>query len=168
MRNQLTREQRRKGGSHWTEAKAATVGAAFEAFNDQQRAAALARYNKIKDYRERGLTWEEIGRHQGRSAGSVKGLYHKVRARVGDPLTPREPATHCKREHLLSGENLYLYRGIRGCKTCRRDRQRVSRRRRKRGPHKPPALGRDLPVCLLRPGVGFTRVLVPVPGGSPR
>ncbi len=34
----------------------------------------------------------------------------------------REPQTHCKRGHELSGDNVYLWNGHRGCRTCRRER----------------------------------------------
>jgi hypothetical protein len=43
--------------------------------------------------------------------------------------------TQCKHGHPLTGENLYEYQGIngpaRGCKTCRRERTREWKRRRK-------------------------------------
>jgi len=32
--------------------------------------------------------------------------------------------THCKHGHLLSGDNLYLYKGRRHCRQCRRDTDR--------------------------------------------
>jgi len=34
-------------------------------------------------------------------------------------VTSRRLKTHCKHGHLLSGDNLYLYRGRRHCKACR-------------------------------------------------
>ena len=37
--------------------------------------------------------------------------------------------THCKRGHILEAENLYVYRGSRHCKACRRDEKRVRRQR---------------------------------------
>jgi hypothetical protein len=37
------------------------------------------------------------------------------------PVPPRQ--THCKRNHPLSGENLYMHQGRRHCRTCRRTRK---------------------------------------------
>jgi len=37
--------------------------------------------------------------------------------------------THCPRGHLLSGENLYTYKGLRHCRTCRRIRNRKHMRK---------------------------------------
>ena len=87
MRNQLTREQRRKGGACWSPAKAASVGAAFEAHNGKQRAAAQARYAKIKLLRENGLRWREVAEFLGESTPSVKALYYKIRDRESANLT---------------------------------------------------------------------------------
>ena len=40
----------------------------------------------------------------------------------------RRKQTHCKRGHLLSGDNLYVYRGFRCCKTCNRLKMRARKR----------------------------------------
>lgn len=42
----------------------------------------------------------------------------KVRRRALE-LLPASERTHCKRGHPLSGSNLYLWGGKRGCRTCR-------------------------------------------------
>lgn len=39
--------------------------------------------------------------------------------------------THCLRGHPLSGANLYVYKGGRWCRECRRERNRSSKRRRR-------------------------------------
>lgn len=50
------------------------------------------------------------------------------RGRAGEVNGARMRAmTHCKRDHPLSGENVYHHAGKRHCKTCRGDRQRAAR-----------------------------------------
>jgi hypothetical protein len=41
---------------------------------------------------------------------------------LGHPALPpgSKPQTHCKRGHELTGDNLYLYRGVRHCRACRK------------------------------------------------
>jgi hypothetical protein len=125
--HRLTREQQSRGGANWSPAKAASVGVHFERHNDEQRAAAQKRYERVKLLRDNGLSWREVGEFLGESPASVKALFYKLRDRSGDPLPPRTPATHCKRGHLLSGDNLYEYNGVRHCRACKVIRQREAR-----------------------------------------
>jgi hypothetical protein len=76
--HELTREDRRRGGSRWTEAKAATVGRHFEEHNERQRAAARARFEKVKLLRDNGLTWPEVSEFLGQPVNSVKALFYKL------------------------------------------------------------------------------------------
>jgi hypothetical protein len=117
--HRLTREQQRKGGANWGDLKRASVGRIFEEFNDKQRAAAQARYDKIKLLRENGLTWPDVATFLGESEASLKAVYYRLRARFGDPVIPTPPQTHCKNRHELTGDNLYVHNGLRGCRTCR-------------------------------------------------
>lgn len=56
----------------------------------------------------------------------------------------KEPPTHCRRGHPMSGDNLYIEpgRGRRVCRACRRMRSK------KRNPHDCPSCGRPLPESL--------------------
>lgn len=38
--------------------------------------------------------------------------------------TPKMNGTHCGNQHPLDIDNVYMYQGLRKCKTCRRDTQR--------------------------------------------
>lgn len=55
-----------------------------------------------------------------------------LRRGMGPALTrARPPITHCKHGHLLSGENLNLYRGVRVCRACRARYARKCKERRR-------------------------------------
>ena len=64
----------------------------------------------------------------GGSDGAVR-VWDLAGWRAGDPLPPTPPATHCKRGHALSGDNVYEYRGMRHCRACKAVRQREARQR---------------------------------------
>lgn len=50
-----------------------------------------------------------------------KGLCSRCYSRAyNPPRSRRQPRTHCSAGHVLSGDNLYLWRGHRICKACRK------------------------------------------------
>lgn len=61
----------------------------------------------------------------------LRAVSHRENMRCSDTVMGRNAAkSHCKRGHLLSGDNLKIIRGSRQCRECMNLRARISRRRR--------------------------------------
>jgi hypothetical protein len=62
----------------------------------------------------------------------LEAVTHRGNVLRGEGITARQARqTHCKRGHPLSGDNIYVYSGMRKCKTCTLERTRARRQRAK-------------------------------------